>query len=178
MTKTVGSKLIIDEFIDLHCRQCGIRTYWDCQKVRAGECTASAIPAAAATEEGIVVIRGPVKWSHTHPPSQKQCKAEEVLTWEKRKAEEHPEQPPAELLCNELADVPVEVLSHLPKWGAMRQSSRHTRRHNMPANPRMLEKLEDIPDQYQGTLQGEWFLMFDSYQMDCDSKKYWIAAQK
>ncbi len=73
----------------------------------------------------------------------------------KRKAEEHPEQPPAQLLRNELANVPRGVLSHLPKQEAVRQSIRCTHRCNMPANPRMLEELEDIPDQYQRTLQGE-----------------------
>ncbi|KAK7571990.1 hypothetical protein V9T40_014462 [Parthenolecanium corni] len=41
----------------------------------------------------------------THPPSQEQCEVEEVLTRGKSKAEEHPEQPPAQLLRNELADV-------------------------------------------------------------------------
>ncbi len=58
IAKIVGSKLIIDRFIYLRCHQCGICTYWDCQKVRAGECTARAITAAAATDEGIAVIRG------------------------------------------------------------------------------------------------------------------------
>ncbi len=101
MAKIVGSKLIIDEFIYLCCRQCGICTYWDCQKVWAGECTARAITAAVVTEEGIVVIRRLIELSHTHPPSQEQCKAEEVLTRVKRKAEEYPEQLPAQLLCSE-----------------------------------------------------------------------------
>ncbi len=115
MPKIVGSKLSIGGFIYLHCRQCGIRTYWDCQKVRDGECTARAITAAAAAEEGIVVIRGPVESSHTQPPGLEQHKAEEVLTRVKRKAKEHPEQLPAQLLRNELADVPADVLSHLPE---------------------------------------------------------------
>ncbi len=79
----------------------------------AGECTARAITSATATDEEIVVIRGPVESSHTHPPTQEQCKAEEVLTWVKRKAEEHPEKPPAQLLHNELVDVSADVLSHL-----------------------------------------------------------------
>ncbi len=83
--------------------------------MRAGEYTARAITAATAAEEGIVVIRGPVESSHTHPPSQEQCKAEEVLTRVKRKPEEHPEQLPAQLLRNELADIPADVLSHLPE---------------------------------------------------------------
>ncbi len=102
-----------------------------------------------------MVIRGPIESSHTHPPRQEQCKAEEVLTRVKRKAEEHPEQPPAQLLRNELADVPADVLSHLPEQEAMPQSICRTCCCNSPANQRTLEELEDIPDQYQGTLQGE-----------------------
>ncbi len=55
--------------------------------MRAGECTARAITAAAATEEGIVVIRGPIESSHTHHQhTQEQCKSEVVLTRVKRKA--------------------------------------------------------------------------------------------
>ncbi len=115
MDKIIGSKLIIDGFIHLRCLQCGIRSYWDCQKVRDGECTATAITAAAAAEEGIVGIRGLVESSHTHSPSQKQSNAEEVLSRVKRKAKEHPEQGPVQLLRNELAVVPADVLSHLPE---------------------------------------------------------------
>ncbi len=44
------------------------------------------------------------------------------------------------------SDVPADVLSHLPERGAMRQSIRHTRRRNMPADLRTLEELEDIQD--------------------------------
>ncbi len=53
-----------------------------------------------------------------------------------------------------MADVPADVLSLVPKQEAMQQSIRYTRRCNIPSNPRMLEELEDIPDQYQRTLQG------------------------
>ncbi len=42
-----------------------------------------------------------------------------MLILVKRKDEEHTEQLPAQLLRNELADVPVDVLSHLPKREAM-----------------------------------------------------------
>ncbi len=70
MARIVDSKLIITGCIYLccRCRPSGIRTYWDHQKVRAGECTARAITAAVATEERIVVIRGRVESSHIHPP--------------------------------------------------------------------------------------------------------------
>ncbi len=89
-----------------------------------------------------------------------------------KKRRKHHEQPPAQLVRNELAD----VLSHLPEREAMQQSIRRTCRRNMPTNLRMLEELEDIPDQYQRTLQGERFLMFDGSLGPganfCDSKKY------
>ncbi len=98
----------------------------------------------------------------------------EVLTRVKRKAEEHPEQPPAQLLCKELAEVPTDVLSHLPK----REVMRHSIRHNMPTNPRMLEELEDIPEQYQRTLQAERFLMVDSQQMEGEGRVLIFATQK
>ncbi len=60
----------------------------------------------------------------------------------------------------------------------MRQSIRHTRHRNMPANPRTLEEMEDISDQYQRTLQGERFLMFDSRQMEVNTRVPIFVTQK
>ncbi|KAK7601442.1 hypothetical protein V9T40_008883 [Parthenolecanium corni] len=89
-------------------------THFSVIMAKLGECRARAITAATATEdaatateEGIVVLRGPVESSHTHPSRQEQCEVEEVLIRVKIKAEEHPEQPLAQLLHNELADVPA-----------------------------------------------------------------------
>ncbi len=126
---------------------------------RAGECTTRAITAVAATEEGIVIIRGLVELFHTHPPSQEQCKVEEMLTRVKKKTK------------NTLNDRQFNYFAM--SWQMFcrcfeppsRMKGCCTRRCNMPANLRTLEELEDIPDQYQRTLQGEQFLMFDRRQM-------------
>ncbi|KAK7593070.1 hypothetical protein V9T40_007822 [Parthenolecanium corni] len=89
------------------------------------------------------------------------CEAEVVLRHVKRKAEEHPEQSPAQLLRNVLADVPPDVLSQLPQREAMRKTIGRTRRQHLPPNPKSLDALLDLPQQYQQTLQGERFLSFD-----------------
>ncbi len=60
----------------------------------------------------------------------------------------------------------------------MRPSIHCTRHRNMPPNPRMLKELEDIPDQYQRTLQGEQFLMFNSRQTEVEGRMLIFATQK
>ncbi len=111
--------------------------------------------------------------------SQEQYKAEEVLTRVKRKAKEHPEQPSAQLLRNELADVLADVLSHPPKWEAMRQSILCTlireRRKNWKifqtsTKEHCKEAILNVRQPTDGS-QG-------SGPNFCESKKYWIAVQK
>lgn len=58
-------------------------------------------------EDPIVVIKGLTKLWHACPLSEELCRAEIVMAGIKRKAEEHP---PAQLVCNKLADVSPDVL--------------------------------------------------------------------
>ncbi len=51
---------------------------------------------------------------HSHPPNTDENIADQLATSIKRKAEEHPKWPSAQLLWAELQIVPDEVLSQLP----------------------------------------------------------------
>lgn len=84
----------------------------------------------------------------------------------KRKAEENPEMPPAQILRLELPNVPDEVIAQLPERENLKKSIRRQRRQNLPVNPKSLADLLEIPDRYKNTLVGDNFLMHDSHEDD------------
>lgn len=115
-----------------------------------------------AADGSIEVIKGPNESSHSHAPNREESTADKITTGIKRKAEEHPEQRPAQLLRNELQGVSPGVLSQMPEQPAIVRTIRRVRRRNMPANPKSLADIDVIPDLYQKTLVGEQFLLYDS----------------
>ena len=140
------------------------RVYWDCRLLRNKQCTVRAVTSVprSVNDDGVVLIKGPDKSPHTHPPSREETKAEELTQTLKRKAEEHPEQAPSQIMRTELAGVSDGVLSQLPEREALSKTMRRVRRRNLPPNPRTLDELRELPAAYQRTLQGERFLLFDS----------------
>ncbi len=83
----------------------------------------------------------------------------------KRKAKEHPEQPPTQLLQIELQGVPDEVLSQQPlKPVLVRTMQRICQKEVLPA-PTKLWCLKKIPDRYKKTLLDEQSLLQDSYPL-------------
>lgn len=80
----------------------------------------------------------------------------------KRKAEENPEQPPAQIVRAELANVDVSVISELPERYNLVKSLRNVRRRDLPPNPITLGQLGEIPERFQKSLAGEKFLLSDS----------------
>lgn len=156
----VGGKLHIDGFMYLRsgAPKKG-RVYWECRKLRSGECTARATTSVPTDRGEVIVYR---QSPHTHAPSREAVAAEEILQKVKRKATEHPEQPPAQLLRSELGGVPDAVLSQLPDQVALAQSVRRARRRDLPANPTKLSALGELPEVFQKTLLGENFLLYDS----------------
>jgi len=83
----------------------------------------------------------------------------QTLKW---KANDNPEQPPAQLLLTELGGVPDAVLSQLLDQVALAQTIRRMRRRDLLANPKKLSALGDVPDRFQKTLMDENFLIYDS----------------
>lgn len=158
----VNGQLHLDGFIYIRSRSGKSRVYWDCRKVRSGECKGRAVTTEPTEDEEVIVLRGPKDSPHTHPPNREEAAADVVMEKIKRKAELHPEQPPAQLLRTELAGVPAGVLSQLPDQPALAQTVRRTRRRHLPANPTSLSALRELPDRFKKTLLGENFLLYDS----------------
>lgn len=136
------------------------RQYWECELLRDRQCTARAI--TMDTAAGTVLLKGPTKKPHEHPPNLEKCQAEKITVSLKRKARQNPELPPAVILRNELPNVPQAVLSQMASQPNLTKSMRRERRRDLPANPTSLEDLGEIPDRYKNSLTGEKFLIFDS----------------
>ncbi len=108
------------------------------------------------------IFKGPAESSHTHSPNINENIADQLATSIKRKAEEHPEQPPAQLSRTELQGVPDEVLSQLPSQPVfVRAMQRICRKEVLPA-PTKLWFIEEIPDRYKKTFLDKQFLLHDS----------------
>lgn len=100
----VGNKLFLDGFVFYHSKILGERRHWECKRLRIGkECSVRATTNNPRASEQLVVIKHPTVTSYSHPPNFNECEAEKVKFSLKRKAEAHPEQPPAQLLRTELA---------------------------------------------------------------------------
>lgn len=161
ITKMLGTKLIIDGYIYLRSRKHKGKVYWDCRRLRAKECTARAITADSDTEP-LIVFKGPRESPHSHPPNQEECGAEVIKSGLKRKAEENPEQPPAQIIRTALQECTAGVLNELPERENLKKMMRRHRRRDLPPNPKALSELEDLPDRYRYTLSGDRFLNYDS----------------
>jgi len=121
-----------------------------------------AITTIRAADGGIEVVKGPKKSKHSHPPNREESATGKLTSQIKRKAEDHPEQPPTQLLRAELQGIPGGVLSQLPEQPATVRTITRARRKNLPPNPRTLEDTDEIPAVYRLTLVGEQFLLYDS----------------
>ena len=76
------------------------RRYWNCRN--KGECPAPAI--TAGDGDMLIACKGPNESPHSHAPNRDA--AEKALTRMKRKAEEHPEMPPVQIMRAELQQMP------------------------------------------------------------------------
>jgi hypothetical protein len=169
MTVTLVNGLLhFEGFIYIRSQKSKGRVYWDCRKVRSGECKGRAITTEPNEDQEVVVLKGPKESPHTHPPNREEAAADVVKEKIKRKAEDHPEQPPAQLLRTELAGVPAGVLSQLPDQPALTQAIRRTRRRHLPPNPTSLSHLHELPDRFTKTLLDENFVLYDSGAPDVD----------
>ena len=99
----LDNKMYLGGYIYLQSRVAKGRVYWDCRKLRGGECKARAVTSDPTDGEPVEVYKGVPELDHSHPPNQEETAAGQLTTTLKRKAVNHPEQPPAqniELLCD------------------------------------------------------------------------------
>ncbi|KAJ4438240.1 hypothetical protein ANN_14179 [Periplaneta americana] len=78
---------------------------------------------------------------HTHPPNREEAEAEIVKQGLKRKAAEHPERRPAQVLHIDLGHVPSGVLALLPERSNLNKAVRSERQRHLPPNPTALNNL-------------------------------------
>ena len=121
---------------------------------------AGAISNDPTAGEALKVWKGPQEYQHGHAPNREQNAAAKVTAAVKRKAEEHYEQPSAQLLKSEFQGTACGILGQLPVQPALVR--RRARLKNLPPNPTKLSALREIPDAYQSTSPGERFLLYDS----------------
>lgn len=101
-------------------------------------------------------------------PVSNRSSAEIICNRLKQTAAAHLEQLPARIIRSELENVPVHILSQLPERHNLAKSMRKYRRRDLPANPKSLAELNDIPERFSNTLSGEKFLIHD---YDVNEKK-------
>lgn len=80
----------------------------------------------------------------------------------KRRAEQHPEEPPSRILREELAGVSSGVVSQMSERESLKKSLRNVRRKNLRPSPTSLEDLDALPEEYTKTATGDQFLIYDS----------------
>lgn len=136
-------------------------TYWICS--RKPECK------TRATSRGDPphIIR---EGTHDHAPDQDEVVARTLLNDIKEVSTQHPEMPPLQITSNRLQNIPAVVLAKLPNEMAVRRTINRVRQANLPPNPKTLEELGDIPDEYQQTSGGDRFLLWDSADYEDDDE--------
>jgi len=87
------------------------RVYWACRKLRSGECKAKAITLITTDCDEVIVYKGRQESRHTHALNREAIAADPLAQTLMRKANDNPQQPPAQLLCTELGGGPDPVLS-------------------------------------------------------------------
>lgn len=74
-----GKKLILGGFVYLRSYCKNGSCYWDCNRLRQGECTARAITTDTHPGDPVIVTRGPTQSPHQHPPNREEAEAEKVI---------------------------------------------------------------------------------------------------
>lgn len=99
--------LILEGYLYYHSKYVGTnRRHWVCRRERSKECDVRAITNVPEPGAPVIVYKGMEQIPHkSHPANHNECKAEKIKINLKRKAEAHPEQPPAQLLRTELSGV-------------------------------------------------------------------------
>ena len=104
MAEIIQTFLHFNGFLyDKHSGRIGNRTYWRCRKM--DECDARVVTTGNA--ENLAIVKGGNPEDHLHAPNIEEVNALKVVRSVKRRAEEHPEAPPAQILRTELSKVPT-----------------------------------------------------------------------
>lgn len=99
---------------------------------------------------------------HTHEMESGQVLADEIVRGIKRRAEQHPNEPPLQIVQEELQNVmDNETLVRLPERRTLFRQVNRIQNRTRPVNPRSLEELT-FRQPYTETLDSKTFLQLDS----------------
>lgn len=111
-------------------------------------------------EAGIIVRLG--KNPHTHEVRNVEIRVQEIVRSIKRRAETHPNAPPAAVFLSEVSNVTDdEVLSNMPQRNDILRNINRIQNRNRPLNPNSIQNLT-IQHPYTRTLTGNLFYQYDS----------------
>lgn len=142
-------------------------TYWRC--VKRDVCGATLVTEFydkrrnenLAENSEIAVIKLGRK-PHTHEIESEQVIADDIVRGIKRRATAHPNEPPLQILQEELQNVrSTEVLVRLPERRTLFRQINRVQNRQRPVNPRSLEELI-FREPYTKTLDSKQFLQYDS----------------
>ena len=99
---------------------------------------------------------------NTHAPSQTEVELTKVKSRIKRNATTTLETP-LQILGTELRNISEGAAASLPGVSTSRRNIRKARENfDTPPNPTTREEIPELPEQYQLTVNGEQFMIFDS----------------
>lgn len=156
----IGAKMINKGYIYTRSKYgANNTTYWDCQKLRTKQCRSRAV--STVVNGGVIITK---ETEHDHAPDREVAEAEKIKFDLKQEALTNKEQGPSTILRNVLASTSAGVVAHLPERSNLKKSIRVVRRKNLPPNPKSLEELREVPEEYSNTITGDAFLLYDSAQ--------------
>lgn len=139
------------------------KIYWRCAD--RDNCSGSITSNFNVGRGHIIVQRG---LAHTHEADHTEIRVQEVVRGIKRRAEQHPNEPPSRVFLEAVAgERNEEVLANLPQRNDMIRTIHRVQSRRRPAHPQSLQELHIQPP-YTTTLNGETFMQFDSGEEDPD----------
>lgn len=118
--------------------------YWKCRQ--KNKCTARLT--TITTGRNVLIRKGGSPNTHTHGPDPEEVKALRIMSSIKKAAAEHPERPPTAVMrIAQEADAAVQA--QLPERDSIRKIIQRERAKNLPTNPKTMEELKSLPDQFK-----------------------------
>lgn len=134
----------------------GKKSYWRCEN--RDICNARLVTNKNVNDHIHIYKEG----QHTHVENGAEVRAKQVVEGIKRRAEQHPNEPPACVIREEIQGIEdQEVLLHLPERTSLLRSVNRSQNVGRPPLPQTLEECTVTPP-YDVSLSGEAFLQLDS----------------
>ena len=133
------------------------RQYWRCTE--RDKCNARC---STPVDDHTKILRDGTS-KHTHAPEKAEIGAKKAVQRMKRRAEQHPNEPPDRILAMEIQDEhDKEVLANLPETENLRRYVNRTQNRLRPRNPQNLAEVEIVDPYKDKTRAGDKFLFYDS----------------